>query len=375
MEIFTANQVNQVYVLKANSTVVANLDATHKITKANNLGSVGMGKTPDGKSIYFKHLGAGGLTRSALIDVDKIITVAATPAGEMARDLKVAKVTLNPAAIASNKLIPGQEYLLRIKFDQVIGLSPEHQYWKYGIVHATSNMSASDFYKAMALSIAKNMSREAVKLVSVYLTRTGDPVEVEATTSAASLTGTYTGIQIKEVEQDWILGIKQQRPVSFVVEPTTITVDKEEVFWGDVIYSDGQKLTGGVIPSNSVDTANAPTTTKVKNGKKMADYEYFYMGEKGDQYRQVNWPNYIPTTYLVDPSLEYDTVAIHFAYVGANHSVQKSEQDITFIVPRAASDNDATKVGALAQSILTAIKAVLPYSKSEIDKAIAGAGE
>lgn len=367
MEIFTANQVNQVYVLKSDSTVVANLDADHQITKANNLGSVGVGQTPDGKSIYFKHLGAGGLNRSALIRIANIMDVKATPASAMARDLKVAKVTLNSAALSSTAPIAGQDYMLRIKFDKVISLSPENQYWKYGIVHAVSGMSASDFYKTMALSLAMNMSRDAVKLVSIILTTASDPVEVTPTTSAASLTGTYTGILVKEVEQEWILGIKQQKPVSFVVEPTTIEVGtpKEEVYWGDVVYNNGEKITGGVIPTKSIVTEGAPTTTQVKNGKRMADYEYFYAGEKGDQYRMVNWPDYIPVKYLVDPALEYDTVAIHFAYTGANHAVQKSEQDITFIVPRAVTDTTASQIGAKAASLLNAIKAIVGTDENQ----------
>ena len=93
----------------------------------------------------------------------------------------------------------------------------------------------------------------------------------------------------------------------------------------------------------------------------MADYEYFYMGERGDQYRMVNWPDYIPTKYLVDPTLEYgyDTVAIHYAYTGANHSVQKSEKDITFIVPRAVGDSTPSNLGSLASSILAAINAAV----------------
>jgi hypothetical protein len=43
---------------------------------------------------------------------------------------------------------------------------------------------------------------------------------------------------------------------------------------------------------------------------------------------------------MVDPAKTYDTVAIHFAYVGSNESVQKSEKDITLLVPTdAASDS------------------------------------
>lgn len=359
MNIFTANQVNQVYVLKTDSTVVANLDASNKVDKTNKLGTIGLGKTPDGKYIYFKHLGAGGLTRSDLIEIANIIDVKATPAAAMARKLVAAKVTLNAEALNASKPIAGQDYVLRLKFQNPIGMSPDNQYWKYGVVHATAAMTASDFYVKMAGSIAKNMSRDAVQLVKVFVTTGSTDTEVTPETNLSTLSGTYSGIVIKEVEQDWILGIKQQKPLVFSVEPTWVTNDTDEVVWGDVIYSDGKKTTGGVAPENGVATTGLPAAAgTVVNSKLMADYEYFYMGERGDQYRMVNWPNYIPTTYLVDPTWKYgyDTVAIHFAYTGANHAVQKSEKDITFIVPRAASDTTAGEVGALAKQLLDAIE-------------------
>lgn len=366
MNIFTANQVNQVYVLKPNSTVVASLDADHQITKANNLGSVGVGITADGKNIFFKHRGAGGLVRSDLIEIANIIDIKATPASAMARSLMAAKVTLNTEALSSSKPIAGEDFVLRIKFQNPIGMSPDNQYWKYGVVHATASTTASEFYLRMASSVAKNMSREAAQLVKVYVTYSTDSkTEITAAsdvTDTTTFNQTYTGIQIEEVEQDWILGIKQQKPVLFTVEPTWVNNGTDDVVWGDVVYSDKRKTTGGVSPANSVVASGQPAVAgTIVNSKLMADYEYFYMGERGDQYRLVNWPDYIPTTYLVDANWQYgyDTIAIHYAYVGANHSVQKSEKDITFVVPRASTDSTASAVGALAASIKAAIDAAV----------------
>ena len=92
----------------------------------------------------------------------------------------------------------------------------------------------------------------------------------------------------------------------------------------------------------------------------MADYEYFYMGERGDQYRNVGWPNVIPTAYIVDPTYAYgyDTIGIHFAYTGSNHAIQKSEKDITFIIPAVASPN-ASGLGHTADALVAAIEAAI----------------
>lgn len=381
MNIFTANQVNQVYVLKDNSTVVANLDASHQITKSNNLGSIGVGKSADGKSIYFKHYGAGGVTRSDLIDIANIIDVKATVASKMNRNLASAKIELNDEAKSSSKPVPGQDFVLRIQFQNPVGMSPDNQYWKFGVVHSTSSMTASAFYLKLASSIAKNMSRDAVQLVKVYVTySTSSKTEVTANSDISDTTNTFTqtynGVLIEEVEQDWILGVKQQKPLVFTVNPTYVNAGTasapNEVVWGDVTYNTGKKTVGGSDPKNTITSDGVPASAgEITNSKLMADYEYFYMGERGDQYRMVGFPNYIPTTYLVDPTAKYgyDTIAIHFAYVGANHAVQKSEKDITILVPRVKTDDydsdAATSVnptkkaalGATATSILNAINA------------------
>lgn len=330
MNIFTANQVNQVYVANAFKAISAN----SKLTKADALGTIAVGKNTVEGAIYFQHVGAGGLTRSDLIDVKKILYGKATPASAMARALKVATVTIKDTLLDNSALTTASDYVLRIKFDQVIGLSPEHQYWKYGVVHGIKNMTATNFYKTLALSVAKNMSREAVQLVSVFLKTSGGEVEVTPSTAESALNGTYTGVIIKEVEQDWLLGIKQQRPVSFVVEPTSIEFNDTDFVWGDVAYSTG---------------------ATIGNGKLMADYEYFYMGERADQYRMVNWPDYIPTKYLVDPTKTYDTIALHFAYTGANHAVQMSEKDVTILVPSDATVGSGENEVSLTNTIIGAI--------------------
>lgn len=366
MNLFTANQVNQVYVLKSNSTVVDSLDATHQITKSNNLGSIGVGVTSDGENIYFKHLGAGGVTRSDLIRIDSIKYIKATPASTMARSLVAAKVTLNTEALSSSKPIAGEDFVLRLRFQNPVGMSPDNQYWKYGVVHTTSSMTASEFYLKLASSIAKNMAREAVQLVKVYVTySTSSETEITANsdvTDTSTFSQTYTGVIIKEVEQDWILGVKQQKPLVFTVEPTTINNGTDNVVWGDVVYSNKKKTTGGVTPTNGVVTSGQPAAAgTVVNSKLAADYEYFYMGERADQYRLVGFPDYVPTTYLVDSTHQYgyDFITIHFSYSGSNHAVQKSEKDVTFLVPRASTDSTASSVGALADSLYDAINAIV----------------
>ena len=311
--IFTENQATLVYVAKALKTDFASLkDAGDILVKA----------TPDKQAIYFQHKGVADISRSDLIEVKNIISANATAAKSMEKKLKNATVTLD-SSVNGGKPITGQDYVLRLVFSGYIGISPEDsQYWKYGVVHATNGMSASDFYKKMALSIAKNMSREAVQFIKVFLGNT----EVTPRTKENKLTSTYTGVIIKEVAPDWIKGTKQEKIVRLTAEPTTVNDGTSDVVWGTVKYSDGDTL---------------------KNGKEIADMEYFFAGEKGDQYRLINWPDYVPTEYLVDPTQEYDVIDIHYSYVGSNESVQKSEKDIKLIVPAGKANNISKAINAL----------------------------
>ena len=327
--IFTENQATLVYVAKALKTDFASLkDAGDILVKA----------TPDKQAIYFQHKGVADISRSDLIEVKNIISANATAAKSMEKKLKNATVTLD-SSVNGGKPISGQDYVLRLVFSGYIGISPEDsQYWKYGVVHATNGMTASDFYKKMAISIAKNMSREAVQFIKVFL---GD-TEVTPRTKENKLTGTYTGVTIKEVAPDWIRGTKQEKIVRLTAEPTTVNDGTGDVVWGTVEYSDGDTL---------------------KNGKEIADMEYFFAGEKGDQYRLINWPDYVPTEYLVDPTQEYDVIDIHYSYVGSNESVQKSEKDIKLIVP-AGKANDISK----------AINALITASGIQINTLTAAAG-
>ena len=298
MSVFSTNQARHLYVATAlkSPNVIAS-DAA---------GSIAVKADTAKNHLYFEYMGQGGLTRSDLIDIKNIMYAKATKADKMARELKAVTVSLkgNP--------VGGQDYILKIAFRQFAGMSDEDIYTKFGMVHATSNMTASDFYKELALSLVKNFSREATQLVKFTLTDSeNEAVPVTATTKATALNGTYKALVIDEVEQDWVLGIKPQEAVYFDVLPGTITVDGDETIWGTVEDTD-------------------PEGT-VKNGKLIADLEYFCMGERGDQYRGVNWPYNIPTKYMVDATKEYHVLDIHYAYVGDNESVQKSEKDITIV--------------------------------------------
>ena len=214
-------------------------------------------------------------------------------------------------------------------------MSDEDQYFKYGIAHAYAGMTASKLYEVLAVSLAKNFSRELYPLVNISLINNSDaqvPVlkngEIQKYEAA-----TFKGILIDEVEQEWTLGVKPCVPVYFTVFPQTIVVDGDERIWGKVEETE--------------------PTGKVENGKIIADLEYFCMGERGDQYRNVGWPHVIPTKYLVNPTNKYNIIDIHYAWQGAGENVQKSEKTLSIAVPKIGATNSVSNV--LANNVIKAI--------------------
>lgn len=338
MATFSTNQVRQLYVAK--------MLKTPHVLATDAAGSIAVKSDPAKNHLYFEYKGADNLMRSDLIDIKNILYAKATDANDMSHELRAVTVTLDSEVNAAP--VAGQDYILRIAFKQYVGMSDEDQYFKYGMVHAYAGMTASDFYKKLALSLAKNFSREIVPLVKFILTDSEDEaVPVDATTKESSLTGTYKALVIDEVEQPWRLGIMEQTPVYFEVQPVPVTVNGDERIWGKVEES-------------------GPAGT-IANGKKIADLEYFCMGERGDMYRGVGYPNNIPTTYLVDPTVKYNVIDIHYAYVGSNESAQKSEKTITLVVPKVGANNQISNM--LANDIIKAINVATNLSIAPLNEA------
>lgn len=301
MATFSVNQVRQLYVATAFKTP--------HVLASDAVGSIAVKNDTAKSHLYFEYKGADNLMRSDLIDTKNILYAKATDATAMAHDLKSVTIALD-SNVNGGAPVAGQDYILRIAFKQYVGMSDEDQYFKYGMVHAYAGMDASEFYKVLAVSLAKNFSREVVPLIKIEIKTASATTEVTPTTKVADLTGTYTEVVITEVEQPWRLGVMAQTPVYFTVQSVPVTVNGDERYWATLTES---------------------TSGSIGNGKTIADLEYFCMGERGDMYRQVGWPNNIPTTYLVDPAKAYYVFDIHYAYVGSNESVQKSEKTITIV--------------------------------------------
>lgn len=334
MAVFSINQVRQLYVAKAlKDNTAALATAGDIVPKADTA------KT----TLYFQSMSPAGIVASDKIDLKHVLYAKATASKDLAHKLVRYSVTLDTDVSATP--VAGQNYILRLAFRQYIGLSEEDQYFKYGEVIARSGMTASDFYKKMAISLAKNLENktESTPLVNIYLNSAaadgtdvsaadGTDVPVTATTKESDLNkNDYDKIIIEEAGQPWVLGMMPQAFIPFTPQFLTITVDGEDRLWGVATVVTPKKI--------------------VPDGHLIADLEYFCMGARGDIYRGMGYPNIIKTTYLVDPSAVYDVLDIHYFYTGSNESVQKSEKTITLV---AVDDGNHTAMNALIGAINTA---------------------
>jgi hypothetical protein len=191
-------------------------------------------------------------------------------------------------------------------------MAEDSLYYKYGVAHCGKADTAETMIAKLAESLEKNFSREITKFF-----------EFEA--NGASLV-------IRELAQDWNLGLMPKQGVNFSVYVDEVIVDGVEEKWGTV-------------------EKEASTTRYITNGYTLADMEYFYMGERGDQYRMFAAPqDRINTKYLVDPEAEYDVVNIHYYFVDSLGGAQKSEKDVVLVYPAGTTPDKVTKL-ATALSI------------------------
>ena len=316
MFIGSDNQFRNLYVMKAykdsESALAAVGDLTLKVDTAKS-------------NVYLVYKDTEDTITSDLISIKNLLYAKATKAADMARTLNSQSVTLNEDPIS------GQDYVLNVEVRNFVALGDDSTHIKFGAVHAVKGMTKSDFYKAMAVNLAKNLSREPSPILNVLLTKNDSAASGEKDSEVAVLlngkmqnlaalkpTETYTDIIIDEVEQPWRRGVAQVEPVNFNTTCGTILMDGDDVIWGTV-----EKETGD----------------EIQNGKQIADMEWFYHGTRGDIYREATYPDNFDFKPLVDETKAYSTLDIHFAYVGPGVEVAKSERTITVVCADAAELN------------------------------------
>lgn len=143
----------------------------------------------------------------------------------------------------------GVDYLVEVRFQEVGSLSPNNFYSKYGMYRVKAGDTATVIVDGLIASLNKNFSKE---------------VDATATTNPYfTFTNNAGVLEILEKEQSYELGKDEGRRLVF-----------------DVIEKDALgTIAVGVAPVYGVAT-----------GKVVAQMEYFYRGNRGDQFRKQHFP-------------------------------------------------------------------------------------
>ena len=342
--IYPTNQNRHLYVVKGYNENVSSASSTGTIGAVKKIG------TGNDAEIYFSYKGPGGMLRSDRIQLKNLDYVKLNTAWSMVRPLKKVQVQV------SGNLMVGEDYVLRITLRQFHGMSDEDIYIKDAAVHVTSGMTKAQFYAAMKTALDKCFSRE------VGATSSSNPY--------LKFSASSEDLCIYEKPQPWTRGIGKQERVYFEIQPTTVmnTDSGEDFIWGvakDQTYplyrsdgNDGLEPNVYVAPVVGTGTSDDPqypevagikvgfgeNATGLPNSREIADLEWFCMGERGDQYRMVGWPDYIPTTYLMDDTLcsltdGFNVLEIHHAFTDTGVNSYRGEKDITIVAPNTVAGN------------------------------------
>ena len=246
--------------------------------------------TADGPAMHVTYMGHGSVTHSDLIPIGNIRRITYAPYHTLRTALPAVTITAGGAGVV------GTEYLLTLRFPEYISLTPEEDFVK--TISFVFTSTGGNIAAQLKAAIDAAFARDHNNLITTTV--------VDA-----------TNVTITSNEQPWRLGLMENRPVRCIVSGLKSFAAGVESTWGTVA------------------DATDVTTAFMKNGYITADLEYFCMGARGDQYRQVGFPHTIDTEYVLTKTdartKEYDYITIHYFYQGEGFINDYSEKVIQFV--------------------------------------------
>ena len=271
---FSTSQVRQLYV------VTGLADSTPSTE-----GNIQVKATAGNKELYFLHKGKGGLVHSDLIPVKLIRSLTQTPYAAMNTKLKSKTITIGSTPVV------GQTYDIKLTFRNYIGMGDEDITVRVGATTVKASMTNAQLATALKNALEANMAGENLCSVSV----------------ASNV------ITIAEVEQPWELG---KFPVAVI--PFEVTL-------GTIVENGVTHNEWGTVAEGSTSTANDAI-------KKLADLEWFCLGDRASQDRQGG-PYSLESKTMINMGSTYDVINIQYAFQGEGVSAQFSEKTLQLLVP------------------------------------------
>ena len=336
--VFSTNQVRQLYVVTGTMTD-ANIKAHAAGTTLQDPGKTLLkefddwGQHEDPKTYEFFYVNAlGELGHSDIIHRENIRKITKTPASKLRMYLPSWLIT---NTLSANDYATGDVFYMNFSFPGFLNATDEeietktvamrYNYNEKGQPMDSNDTNYGDWGAQMAGAI--KLAFNAKKNLDNDL---------------LSVTGSNTTVTIKgKAGAPWYVGVADNKPTQIVIDNLTwenwhdpnLTSLPLENNSRVGVYGTAQDTTG---------TGSTAGVDYIGNGKRTADLEYFCMGERGDQYRNVGWPNVIHTAYMVNnpgDTDEYDYLDIHYYFQGEGVRSDKSEKVLTLVATAAGGNN------------------------------------
>lgn len=220
----------------------------------------------------------------------------------------------------AGEVVVGQDYAVKVSYPEVGGAGVESWTTKTAVAHAGKGATKE--------TVVEELVAQLTKVLGV-----DDVLTVAEAEGGFTITPNVENVKYER-------GIRPIAIPDFNVTVNQIIDDGELTNW--VALDDNQQ-----IPVESIETG-------LTSGYKLADMEYFAMGERGDEYRMAAYPNHIITDYKIDPAKNYDVYNIHYSYKGYNTQSHKSEKDLVIAVTAGTTLSAlATELTKLGVTIVT----------------------
>ena len=221
-------------------------------------------------------------------------------------------------AVTADKVIGGENYIVRVSYPEVFGAGKES--W-------TTKTAMAQLKEGVAVSEIVDTIREQLEVsLPEFITVGADGTELTLTANP-DMDGYKRGF----------------RPVvmpDFEVSVNTVVEDGEDVQWAEITVGKAADTVSGKF--------------------KLADMEYFALGERGDEYRQMGWPAVTyDADYKIDPKAaqEYDVLVVHYAFAGSNDQSHLSEKDLIIAAPSGVLDTFAANLAFISGAPFTKVAA------------------
>lgn len=307
---FNTYQTRQLYVAKKVENTAAGVDEAGDIY----VGSVSADGNVEGARIFFSYCNADGvLTRSDTIPANNIVSLKKTAAADMATKLMKHTIAVNTNAVTLSNLI-GKTVTCTVNVHQVLSYDDSDiiAVTASFVGNSTNTASAAAFHKALAEAIVAAMPNRKYPYFKVFSNGT----EVKKGDTA---TGAAGGVVLVEAAQGYSRGKLSKEAFPLSVSFNLHGSNTEDVAWGTDTVAESDVTNNTVIPAVY----------------KIADLEYFALGERGDIYRGSTWPNNYEPTYMIDLSSSYDILSIEYFWQGGAENVQKSPRMIQIAASQA----------------------------------------